>query len=289
MNAVAIILIFSIFLTSVIFCYIPALITRAKVIKKVYPYVTITAAGFLLSIMLNDFIPHLVHGCHGNHSHHHHHDHSSFISNGLTNLKHQIGLIIGGLTFIFLLGLDYLVLHHHHCETEQLEKHRHDEHNEEKVGTCNIDALLYTNSKTEAIIFILSLSLHSFFEGLAFKPSKGISSLEIGIIIHKLLESLTLGFLLHTSQFTKSFTAVLIFVYSLLTPLGISISSFVTISTIIRSIFDGMAFGSIMFIVCVEMLPPSFHSQDKRSMAKVITLFLGYTTTALVLVFTHKH
>lgn len=410
-----------IFVISLVLCYIPSRITSTKFLKAVYPYVTIAAAGFMLAMLLMDFIPHITGSCekhnhnnhhtkkecrepltchehkneiytekkktshddhsghnhgdhhghnHGNHSEHNHgdhhghnHEHSFFMKN--------FGFFVAGLAFIFLLGIDSIFLQHSHCENEDLvymndglnhgphkheychihgedeknlgsnqinesgnneetkiektvelknenevgsdpnsiktkqenqekkeqriEMHTHDEKKFHLEGGCNTSALKDQKGKIQAIIFIIALSIHSLFEGLAIKAQK-IEIFEVGIIIHKALESFALGFTVSLADFTFYYKILLMSIYSLLTPLGMFISYFIQtlkvtqrsekIQFLLKSICNGLALGSILFIVCVEMIPPNFHSKG-ANLGKIITLTVGYLLTSLIIYFVH--
>ncbi|KAM0688531.1 hypothetical protein COBT_000214, partial [Conglomerata obtusa] len=129
------------------------------------------------------------------------------------------GLFTAGLAFILLITIDSLVLNHSHCDN----KHAiddHTQHSHDSFGTCNTKVLKYTTSMTQAIILILALSIHSFFEGLAFSKQNAARTFEIGILIHKVLESFTLGVTMASSKFDFKSNLILSAAYSILTPLG---------------------------------------------------------------------
>ncbi|KRH93561.1 Zinc (Zn2+)-Iron (Fe2+) Permease (ZIP) Family, partial [Pseudoloma neurophilia] len=63
-----------IFCISLVLCYIPSKIKSVKLLKTVYPYITIAAAGFMLAMLLMDFIPHVTGSCmHKSHQKNKHH------------------------------------------------------------------------------------------------------------------------------------------------------------------------------------------------------------------------
>lgn len=358
-----------IFIISLFLCYLPSKITSTKLLKKFYPYVTIAAAGFMLAMLLMDFVPHINHSC-KNHNHDKD-DHklencpnryeceihknivedSSRIKDSENEDENKIkkndkktckkngkcdkdfpffiqnfGFFIAGLSFILLLGIDSIFLQHSHCDNEQVIQmndgmnhgphthdfchmhnqvenseilesknlqHEHLNHNHLE-GSCNTSALKNKKDKLQAFIFIIALSIHSLFEGFAIKSDK-IRMFELGIIIHKSLESFALGFTINLAEFTKNIKILLITIYSILTPLGMYISLILSnlhanasklSKHLLSSIFNGLALGSILFIVCVEMIPPNFHTKG-ANFSKICTLTMGYLVTAGIIYFAH--
>lgn len=285
-----------------------------------YPYIITFSAGFMLSVMLIDFIPHLIEP---HHSHTHktrmcplhktneyyeckktHTDDDEKELKKLEDIesekakkndgkKHSCkshfnkGLFTAGLAFIFLIAIDSIVLNHSHCDNKH-EIEDHTKHNHDSFGTCNTSALKYTTSMTQAIILILALSIHSFFEGLAINKDASSASFETGILIHKILESFTLGVTMASSKFGFSSVFVLSTAYSCLTPLGMFVSNRCAINNTVKEIFNGLALGSTLFIACIEMIPPIFHSKSTmtNNFIKIGCLAGGYLfTSAIITVF----
>lgn len=262
-----------IFVSSLGFCFLPKIIQSFKPVKKIYSFITIFSAGFMLGIMLLELMPELK-------LKHSHHSHSVF-----QNLKEHAGFLTAGLSFILLLGIDSVILNHNHCENEIA--NNHDLHTHDKLGTCNVESLKYVNSKLQTFIFVLAISLHSFFEGLVFNGTP--STYEIGIILHKLLESFALGVAVFDTKFSFWHSFSLLIIYSLLTPLGIIIGKqYQKSNEMLECIFNGLAMGSMLFIVCIEMIPTSFHSSEKN-LPKILVLSFGFLLTASIILLTHSH
>ncbi|KFG25332.1 uncharacterized protein NESG_02104 [Nematocida ausubeli] len=170
-------------------------------------------------------------------------------------------------------------------QVEETEKSAHE------IKGCCTDGLKYKTTVKQALIFIFIFSIHSIFEGFAFTPGqKGTSTLFIGLAVHKVLESITVGIALFSSQFSKKVAVGLLFVYSSLTPIGMVsayLISHVINSWIIRDIFNGISFGSLSFIVLVEMLPPIVHSLTTGM--KIFYLLCGYAVGAVFISMAHAH
>lgn len=286
-----------VFLVSFGTAVLPQFITKILIIKKVYTYLTALAAGFLFAVLMLEFIPHLfseekphctkhdlfTEDCTGckdastGHGKHHGGGHKGHEEHNDGNTK---GLIAAGTAFLLLIAVDSLFLHHTHCPTENHAQHDHD-----SIGTCNTSALKYTTSISQAIILIAALSLHSFFEGMAFSKKnnvKGLTGMEQGLVIHKILESFAIGVTMAASQFSTLSSILLLLLYSVLTPLGIIMANGLIKY---RKICDGLALGSTMFIVCVEMIPTLLHSKHKRieNVGIVGCLGAGFVLTSILL------
>ncbi|ADM12199.1 putative divalent heavy-metal cation transporter [Encephalitozoon intestinalis ATCC 50506] len=317
MNSQVVLFAAMVFSSSLIICLSPKVITSLKVVKRIFPFLTLLTAGFLLGVQLLELSPHMVSDCHGGKEHDHNHGHHSHESPIL-------GFFTAGLSFIFLLAIDSIVLKHKHCEENEKKEHAHgggchgkdihhvvdakknikspqisakassahDSKKEgERLGCCDpSEAIKNTSSKTQVFIYILGISIHSFFEGLAFNSIDKIGSMEMGLILHKILESFALGVPLFTSGFNFSSGLILAVFYSSLTPIGIMIGSAPGFfNQTIRGIFKGLALGSIMFMVSIEMIPPMFNHPKVNRIHGILTLLAGYLTSAAVIHCSHPH
>lgn len=304
-----------VFFSSLVVCLAPKAITSLGMVKKVFPFLTLTTAGFLLGVQLLELSPHMLSDCHGHGKHeghdHTHHDHHSVESP-------MLGFFAAGLSFIFLLGVDTIILKHKHCDEEKghehgSECHGHGAHHQtapagsnhisgenpsakpsgkddERLGCCDPGVIKKASSRTQVFIYILGISIHSFFEGLAFNSVDKIGSLEMGLILHKVLESFALGVPLFTSGFNFASGMALAVFYSSLTPIGIMIGSAPGfLNEAIKSVFKGLALGSIMFMVSIEMIPPMFNHPKVSRVHAILTLLAGYLASAAVIHYSHPH
>lgn len=158
------------------------------------------------------------------------------------------------------------------------------------IRGCCSEGLKYKTSIKQALIFIFIFSIHSIFEGFAFTPSQmsGSIGMALGLVVHKVLESITVGVALFSSKFDRKISVGLLLFYSLLTPLGIVLAggiSHVFGNSLVKSVFSGLSFGSLSFIVLVEMLPPIVHSLTNP--IKIFYLFFGYLVGAVLISFAH--
>lgn len=329
-----------IFVGSFLFCIIPKIIKKFDRLAKIFPILTLVSAGFLLGVLLLDFIPHMFP---------HDHDHSHNHDDDIYHRSITVGMVSAGIALLSLITIDQCIIKHDHCEeaTEDVEemhechdkrndkkdicedkdinhhhctkldlsetniiKHSHikdvEECHEEEIcldknknvkgqdfGCCNTKMLQNTQSKTRALIYIFSISIHSFFEGLGMKPN-GLGTYEFGILIHKILESFAIGTTLFNSAFSFKICVLMNVFYSLLTPLGIYIgkicssNSFPIFKIPISYYFNGLALGSLMFIVFLEMIPGAFHKKGNK-IFKMLGLIGGFIFSAIVITMTHSH
>ncbi|CAD27047.1 hypothetical protein [Encephalitozoon cuniculi GB-M1] len=317
MNAQVVLFASIVFLSSLVVCLSPRAVTSLGVVKKVFPFLTLATAGFLLGVQLLELSPHMISDCHGHKEHGHNHSHHH------SDESPMLGFFVAGLSFIFLLAIDTIVLKHKHCEESENKEHSHsggcregDPHRQvevagngripeisqktpsvrtsekktERLGCCDPSIIKNTSSKTQVFIYILGISIHSFFEGLAFNSIDKIGSLETGLILHKILESFALGVPLFTSGFNFASGLALAVFYSSLTPIGIMIGSAPGFfNQTVKNIFKGLALGSIMFMVSIEMIPPMFNHPKVSRVHGILTLLIGYLVSAMVIYHSHPH
>ncbi|RVD93363.1 divalent heavy-metal cation transporter [Tubulinosema ratisbonensis] len=271
------------FVVSLTLSMVPFLFNKVRKVKKFFPNLIIFSAGMMLSVALNDLIPHLAvehdHSGKSGHSHNHSHEHGHKCSGGHEH-KFNRGLFLAGLVFVVLLAVDTLMLKHKHCESEKLEDHKknthgdHKDHKHDETDCCT-DAIKYSTSKIQAFIFVLMISIHSFLEGLGIQSMKTI----IALLVHKVIESISIGITIFTANFDFTFALLLNTTYSLLTPLGLLFKNLPILNKA-EWFLNGCALGSMFFIVFVEMIPPHFHGKGSP-IRKIVFLGTGYTISSL--------
>lgn len=171
-------------------------------------------------------------------------------------------------------------------------------HEEEVMGGCHMDSLNEQSTKSQALVFIVALSMHSFLEGFGIaskNDSNSLFSYMISMILHKILEAFALGLNVLNAQFSPTFTLGLIIFYSILTPLGMVLGIVMLVGedksshSIISAVLNGLACGSFLFVSCIEMIPPEFHKKTKHSIPKFLLLSLGFILISMVsILFPHK-
>lgn len=281
------------FLASFISCIIPKGIKKFDKLSKIFPFLTLVSAGLLLAVLLLDFLPHMLfdHSHHKNHSHDHSHNHSHSKTQSFEVIT--AGMLSAGVALLCLIGIDQCIINHNHCEEN--DEHEHHDHlhlENEDIGCCNTKMLKNTKSKTQALIYIVSISIHSFFEGLAFQKKNNFSSFELGILAHKILESFAIGTTLFNSALSFKVCIFLNIFYSLLTPFGIWLAynhsgeAYKIGHIPVSMLFKGLALGSLIFVVFMEMIPGAFHKSGNK-LAKMGGLTLGFSISSLAIYKSH--
>lgn len=276
------------FVVSVALCLLPRFLVKTKAIGRVYPFIVIFTAGVQMATILVDLIPHMV--AHGHHHHHHHNETAPFTA-------------IGGV-IIILLALDTLFLHgdsasstksethtrtHDHSH-EHAHEHSHEcSHGQENLGTCNTSAISKSRGRTQALVTLFAISAHSFFEGLSVNEKNFASTLAVGLYVHKILESFSLGVAILASPFGRLARLSMVLFYSLLTPVGIVFASAMNKEYPSLGIwFNALSLGAMMFVVFVEMIAHSFHD-GKHGNYKIAMIMLGYSVGCIAINQAHCH
>ena len=219
------------------------------------------------------------------HSHHHHdhdhdsvhsheHDHSHDQEYGLTRQDSSI---------------DSLKVPHEDC------------HEADILGGCHMEGIRTSKSKLQTYVFVFCLSLHSLLEGLGMsgKNTRGnLFRFLTGLFAHKWIEAFALGVTVLNARFSKFESFSLMTFYALLTPIGIGagmLADFYTASpqkkgekALTELVLNGAAAGSFLFVSCIEMIPPEFHTKNQSTPAKFMAIVIGFMIMAAVATF-HSH
>lgn len=265
-SVTTIVMAFSIFLVSFFACISPRFIPKTKRLRRVLLYLAIFTAGTQLATVFGDLIPHISGEEHG-HGHKHGHVHTSVNSTKSAHCDSFWPSITAGAVFIALFAVDSLILHGH--------SHDH-HHHDDSIGTCSASAISGSDTLFKTLCMLIALSIHSFLEGLAVTPNKIKYTYFISMLLHKILESLSVGMALVTSYLSFASKFVLISFYSLLTPIGILIADLVySRSKSYMPWLNSLSFGSLLYVVCIETISNSIsHGGDIP--AKLAMLSFGY-------------
>ncbi|KCZ77072.1 hypothetical protein H311_01923, partial [Anncaliia algerae PRA109] len=211
------------------------------------------SGGMLLFIAFNDILPHTM-------KIHNHHDHSK-------NDHHKLdpGIFTGAMTFICLLFLRKIFAYSKYESSGNLDLNESD---------CCSGGLENNKSKVQIVVFIVNLSIHSFLEGIG---SMNISRM-FAMLIHKGVESFTIGISLAFSNFSKSLILLLVIFNSIMTPLGIITQMFPKFEKL-SWFLNGNALGSILYIIFVEIFPSMLKD---LSFLSIFVFLAGYLTTIVI-------
>lgn len=226
-------------------------------------------------------IPH-VHHHHGkecNHDHDHDHDHghddhSHSHSHAHTHARHPSSI-----------------------ESEEHGPHE-DCHEADIMGGCHMEGIRTSKSQLQTYVFVFCLSLHSLLEGLGISGKtvkNGLANFLFGLFAHKWIEAFALGVTVLSARFSPTKSFFLLGFYAILTPLGIALgmlSDFISASTgtnqKLGRIMNGLSAGSFLFVSCIEMIPPEFHTKNQSTPVKFMAVVVGFLIMVIASLF-HSH
>uniref|UniRef100_A0A158QIH9 Zinc/iron permease n=1 Tax=Rodentolepis nana TaxID=102285 RepID=A0A158QIH9_RODNA len=178
---------------------------------------------------------------------------------------------------------------HNHHEHGGGHSHHNEIISEAAIGTSTFQVML----------LLISLSVHSVFEGLAVGLQRSVSevvALFSALLLHKLIMAASIGFSLATSHqqqvggIARSQWMGALF-FSLASPIGVLIgwpliaqrSSPALLMAI--AVLQGLACGTFFFVVFCEMLPREFGENEKVGIkdrfGKIVSLILGFALIAI--------
>uniref|UniRef100_A0A8C5WNC7 Solute carrier family 39 member 1 n=2 Tax=Elapidae TaxID=8602 RepID=A0A8C5WNC7_LATLA len=147
------------------------------------------------------------------------------------------------------------------------------------------------HSAIRLVVLFLALSLHSIFEGLAVGLQEdGTQALEIclALLIHKGAIAFSLSLKLLQGRLRPRVVAICLVIFSVMSPFGIGLGVSLTevpmaaLSRLSRSVLEGLATGTFIYITFLEILPHELGSSEQRIL-KVIVLLLGFALVTSVL------
>lgn len=147
-----------------------------------------------------------------------------------------------------------------------------------------------SHSIIRSFILVLSLSLHSVFEGLAVglqEVNSRVLEISVALLIHKCIISFSLTLKLVQSHLRPGLVLCCIFIFALMSPLGIAVGIALTeapgaIHQLTRSVLEGLASGTFIYITFLEILPHELNFPEQRIL-KVMLLIIGFSAVTGVL------
>lgn len=131
------------------------------------------------------------------------------------------------------------------------------------------------------LLVVLALSIHELFEGLSVGLESSAHTVWYmfgAVSAHKLVIAFCIGVELITSGLKTLFVIVFVFMFAVVSPIGIGIGILVSTThdsstTIVSVILQGLACGTLMYVVFFEIL-----QGDKRSgMKQYAGILLGFS------------
>lgn len=279
-----------IFLVSLFFCSVPSFKNSSSSIHRVITFICPLATGIQLAGLLIDQIPHMVEG--HDHKDHKHEDNDHKDHKHKHSHASSLPFAVSGLVFLALLGVDVLLLHDDdHSHSHGHHNHgngEHHHHHEDSVSGCNVSAITKANSAIKAMATVFAISAHSLFEGLMLVPEQLNLTRSIGIILHKLLESFSVGVAISASLLPFNSKIFITLFYALLTPLGILCAVYgVAKDSRCLPWFNSIAFGSLLYVVCVEMVAHQFGKTKHKGRDFYMTI-IGFFSAWGIYEYTHN-
>ena len=167
------------------------------------------------------------------------------------------------------------------------------------AGMLNLPTRLTT---LRAVILLISLSLHSIFEGLAIGLQlnrKDVVDIFIAIALHKGIEAFTIAISFAQTYVSNTAKSVYCVVFSLMSPIGVGIGIPIAQATLakhkempgssrmVNAVLQAMATGTFMFVTFIEILPQELNSK-KDGMAKFACVLVGFGAISALNAFEHK-
>lgn len=150
-----------------------------------------------------------------------------------------------------------------------------------------------TVSKAAAIILVLALGAHAFFEGIAFGLQTTIESagqLAAGILIHKSAAAISLGGAFARTGYNTKQIILFLAIFSIIAPLGIIIGMLITESNkLVDTIFMSVSGGTFIYVACSEIIVNEFDKGNKQWIKMLLVFAGGLLITMLWFFDEHSH
>ena len=148
-------------------------------------------------------------------------------------------------------------------------------------------------SKAAAIILVLALGAHAFFEGLAFGLLKEVDSatqLAIGILIHKSAAAVSLGGAFARTGYTIKEIVLFLSIFSIIAPIGIIIGMSISDSNkLVDVVFLSLSGGTFVYVACSEIITAEFDKGGRAWLKMLLVFFGGLIITMLWFLDNHSH
>nr|KAG5713268.1 hypothetical protein BaRGS_007795 [Batillaria attramentaria] len=178
--------------------------------------------------------------------------------------------------------------------------HHHHHHHQSLMASTSCEAGAISQvSGVRALLLLIALSFHTVFDGLAVglqESNDSVWEVFAAISVHKALVAFCLGLeLASASPDNRRKPYILIFLFSLISPIGIAIGMGVTsghvnelAELLTSSVLQALATGTFLYVTFFEILGQQFahnHSQGEShcmELLKVLVTALGFGAMAAV-------
>lgn len=155
-----------------------------------------------------------------------------------------------------------------------------DEDDDERVAQ-SVHGDPNSHSSLRSVVLVVSLSMHSVFEGIALGLQPNVAlllQLLAAVSIHKCILAFTLGLNLAHSRLGRVAVAVSGLAFSLMAPLGMVLALLVMQGAqnmaFLDGVLQGLACGTFLYVTFFEVLPHEMSHAHHR-LPKVLSIVLG--------------
>lgn len=145
-----------------------------------------------------------------------------------------------------------------------------------------------------SLVFLLALSTHTIFEGLALgleSSAQQVLTLLIAVLIHKAIISFTVGIRFAETMNSTRRTVIALLVLSIMAPVGVAIGTLVTeigqqsmATDVASAVLQGLATGTFLYVTFFEVLLDQM--KDDHNVLKVLAVIIGFACITVLEVFT---
>uniref|UniRef100_A0A0K8VLZ8 Zinc transporter ZIP1 n=1 Tax=Bactrocera latifrons TaxID=174628 RepID=A0A0K8VLZ8_BACLA len=172
--------------------------------------------------------------------------------------------------------------HHHHHHRDHQHQLSHDQafgHSHVPIGNAS-DSKDAITSSLRGLFIVLALSLHELFEGMAIGLESNASDVWFmfgAVSAHKLVLAFCVGVELIVARTRFVLCTVYVLTFAIVSPIGIGIGILISQSDIITSpnipsaILQGLACGTLLYVVFFEIL-----SKNHSGLVAYFSLLLGF-------------
>ncbi|VEN55662.1 unnamed protein product [Callosobruchus maculatus] len=174
--------------------------------------------------------------------------------------------------------------HHHHHDLRHHQQHHQSRHHQHHSHLQSSTAAV-----VRGLLVVMALSIHELFEGLAVgleHSPKAVWYMFGAISIHKFVIAFCIGMELVTSGLRRLIVTVYVFTFAVVSPIGIGLGIIVTYVesnsfTIMSVILQGLASGTLLYIVFFEILQADKKSGLKQYLSVLVGFSIMFAITLL--------
>lgn len=144
-----------------------------------------------------------------------------------------------------------------------------------------------------SLVFLLALSTHTIFEGLALgleSSAQQVLTLLIAVLIHKAIISFTVGIRFAETMNSTRRTVIALLVLSIMAPVGVAIGTLVTetgqqslATDVASAVLQGLATGTFLYVTFFEVLLEQM--KDDHNVLKVLAVVGGFACITVLELF----